>query len=80
MESVSVKKAALYTLTTSERKSENYVNYIAYGISYVGPRGRVAYIDDISCEKAIVAKMVEIFNTCELPPSRIKTAIVALLP
>ena len=80
MESVRVKKTAPYTLTNSERKSENNVNYTAYGISYIGPYGRVAYIDDISCEKAIVAKMVEMFNACELPPSRIKAAIVALLP
>jgi len=37
-------------------------------------------VEDISCDRIFVEKMVELFNLCELPPERFYRIIEHLLP
>lgn len=37
-------------------------------------------VEDISCDRIFVEKMVELFNLCELPPERLYRIIEHLLP
>lgn len=69
-----------YALVKEDRRNEDHVSYTAYGIDYHGANGVQAYISDVSSEESLVSKMVELFNLCELPPERLKSAVLALLP
>lgn len=69
-----------YTLSQSTHENEDSVQYISYGIDYYATSGSVEHVRDISCNKTLVAKMVEMFNLCALPSNRLKHIITDLLP
>lgn len=72
--------AQFYTLVRDECRSEDNILYTAYGIDYHSSNGVQVHLGDVSCEEPLVSKMVEMFNICELPPDRLKSAVLALLP
>jgi len=52
----------------------------SYGVQYLTPTGHFMQVEDISCDRIFVEKMVELFNLCELPPERLYRIIEHLLP
>lgn len=80
---VSVRKGAPvpYTLTKAEKLTEDHTRYTAYGIDANDARGNaVARISDVSCDARMVKKMIDLFNTCRLPPDRLQHTVSELLP
>ena len=48
----------------------------SYGVQYLTPTGHFMQVEDISCDRIFVEKMVELFNLCELPPERLYRIIL----
>lgn len=65
-----------YEMTTM--KSGN--SFVMHGMTCTVHGFVAEQFDDISPNLGLVSKMAELFNLCELPPERMKQAIVALLP
>lgn len=64
-----------YLATPSKHYELDGVTHAGYGISW-----HDGSIEDISCNCAIVSAMARLFTLCELPPSRLREAVVACLP
>lgn len=68
-----------YAMVSSTRTLDGST-YTAYGIARNDPGGTPMQVEDISCNELLVARLVEVFNLCELPVDRLKQTIVDLLP
>lgn len=70
-----------YTLTESQQATDEDLRYTAYGIDLCDPKGDLTErLQDVSCNRDMVNKMVELFNLCGLPSERFKTTVLSLLP
>lgn len=79
--SMTLEQVALgYSVTPRRQFELEGVPYHAYGLSYRGPDGVERLLEDISEDFAVVSKMAELFNLCQLPPDRLAEAVESLLP